>query len=109
MTFSGNPFRLSGGRIDVSGNFTVDVATEVDNDMTFAKEYLKFLVNKKLVCNGDRTKPAKQELSVKHVLADGMEAVYLVFELKVSCGVDIGDVIAAQVLDCDFKFRPEHP
>jgi hypothetical protein len=60
LTFSGNPFRLSGGRIDVSDNFTVDVATEVDNDMTFAKEYLKFLVNKKLVCNGDVTSTGKQ-------------------------------------------------
>ena len=57
----------------------------------------------------DRTKPAKQKLSIEHVLAGGMEAVYLVFDLKVSCGVDLGDVVAAQVLDCDFKFRPEHP
>lgn len=57
----------------------------------------------------DSKKPAKQKLSLEHAFAGGAEAVYLVFDLKVSCGVDLGDTVAAQVSACDFKFRPAHP
>ena len=57
----------------------------------------------------DRTKPAAQKLSLEHAFAGGTEAVYLVFDLKVSCGIDLGDTVAAQVSACDFKFRPAHP
>ena len=52
---------------------------------------------------------AAQRLSVNHLLREGAESVWLVFDLKVACGVDIGGAVGAQAVSCDFKFRPEHP
>ena len=52
---------------------------------------------------------AWHDLSLEHRLADGVEAVYLVFDVVVSCGVDTGATVGAKVTTCDFRFRPEHP
>ena len=49
------------------------------------------------------------DLSLEHRLADGVDAVYLVFDVVVSCGVNTGATAGAKVTTCDFKFRPEHP
>ncbi|MBQ2632214.1 MAG: hypothetical protein IJG13_21255 [Kiritimatiellae bacterium] len=49
------------------------------------------------------------DLSIEHKIADGVDAVYLVFDVVVSCGVNTGATAGAKVTTCDFKFRPEHP
>ena len=57
----------------------------------------------------DPARQGAQKLAISHLLREGAESVFLIFDIKVSCGVDIGGVTAAEVADCDFIFRPEHP
>ena len=57
----------------------------------------------------DSDKQGLQKLSICHLLREGAESAFLLFDIKVSCGIDLGGKTAAEVLSCDFKFRPEHP
>ena len=57
----------------------------------------------------DPDKQGAQKLAIRHLLREGAESAFLFLDIKVSCGIDIGGVTVAEVADCNFIFRPEHP
>ena len=94
-----------------AGRFIVDAAVKAYRAYA-SSVCMRLSLDGKTPIAESATDPAKQgaqKLSIIHLLREGAESAFLVFDIKVSCGVDIGGVTAAEVLSCDFKFRPEHP